>query len=249
MIDEEFIEDDIDEKRKPGCFLKLIAVLILAAFTVFSMPRLSFLFTDKLNFLEQNKILQEDQIVEKCRPAVVTIEAYSKNDPLNKVHSGTGFNVAPTGTIITNQHIVDNAAAITITFSDGSKYYVNQYETVPGIDIAIIKIKGYDLPTIALNMRDRVKSGDIVTVIGNPLGFQKVAQRGEVGEYHKVTDNESLVFDIKLQANPGSSGSPVINEKAEVIGIVFASTATDTNGKSEPRALAIPVQVLPIEKL
>jgi S1-C subfamily serine protease len=214
------------------------------------MPRLEYLFTDKLNFLDQNKVLQEDQIVQTSNPAVVSIEAVSTDDPLNiAVHSGTGFNISPTGTIVTNQHVVNNASTITITFGDGTKYYVNQYQTVPGIDIAIIKIKGNDLPTIALDMQDPVKSGDIVTVIGNPLGFEKIAERGEVGGYLKIADSPSQVFDIKLQVNPGSSGSPVINDQAQVVGIVFASTTADTNGQSEPRALAIPVQELPLAQL
>ena len=248
MVDEELLEEEYGDKRKPGCFIKVMAVVILLIFTAFSMPRLSYLFTDKLNFLDQNQVLQEDQIVQKCKPAVVSIEAFTKDAPLNEVvHSGTGFNISPSGTIVTNQHVVDNAGTITITFGDGTKYYVNQYETIPGIDVAIIKIMGKDLPTIALDRRDQVKSGEIVTIIGNPLGFEKIAQRGEVGGFIKIADSQSQVFDIKLQVNPGSSGSPVINDQAQVVGIVFASTTENANGQAEPRCLAIPVQDLPLQ--
>lgn len=248
MIGEELLEEEIEDRRKPGCLLKLIAVLILVAFSAFSIPQVSYFFSDKLSFLDQNKILREDQIVQNCKPAVVSIEAVSKNEPLgSSVHRGTGFNISPAGTIVTNQHVVANAGTITITFGDGTKYYVNQYETIPGVDIAIIKIEGNDLPIIALSMQEKVKSGEIVTIIGNPLGFEKVAQRGEVGGFLRINDSQSLVFDIKLQVNPGSSGSPVMNDKGQVVGIVFASTTADVNGQAEPRCLAIPVQVLPIQ--
>ncbi len=248
IFDEELLEDEYEDKRRPGCLIKVMAVLLLVVFTAFSMPRLSYLFTDKLNFLDQNKVLQQDQIVQKCKPAVVSIEALTTDAPLNEVvHSGTGFNITPTGTIVTNLHVVANARTITITFGDGTKYYVNQYETIPGIDIAIIKIKGKDLPAIALDMQNQVKSGDIVTIIGNPLGFEKIAQRGEVGGFIKIAESQSQVFDIKLQVNPGSSGSPVINDQAQVVGIVFASTTENANGQAEPRCLAIPVQALPIQ--
>jgi len=243
---EELIEDEMKNNRKPGCLIKTVALLILFAFIAFSVPNFSYLFSDKLSFLDQNRVLMEDEIVRKCKPAVVNIEAADINEHLNTaVRHGTGFNISQTGTIVTNQHVVANAGSITITFGDGTRYYSKQYEVIPGVDVAIIKLAGNNLPTISLDMKARVQNGDIVTIIGNPLGFEKVSQRGEVGEYHKIGDSQSLVFDIKLPVNPGSSGSPVINDQAQVVGIVFASTTVDVNGKLEPRALAIPVQVLP----
>jgi S1-C subfamily serine protease len=243
--EEELLEDEMENKRKPGCLIKIVALLILLAFIAFSVPNFSYLFSDKLSFLDQNKGLMEDEIVQKCKPAVVSIEVTDINEHLNTaVRHGTGFNVSPTGTIVTNQHVVANAGTITITFGDGKRYYSKEYEVIPGVDVAIIKLAGNNLPTLSLNTKARVQNGDIITIIGNPLGFEKVSQRGEVGEYHKIEDSQSLVFDIKIPVNPGSSGSPVINDQAQVVGIVFASTTVDVNGESEPRALAIPVQVL-----
>jgi S1-C subfamily serine protease len=167
------------------------------------------------------------------------------NGPLNTaVRFGTGFNISPTGIIVTNQHVVANASTITITFSDGKRYYSKKYEDIPGVDVAIIRLSANNLPTVSLEFKDQAQIGDTVTIIGNPLGFHKISQRGKVGEYHKIAESQSLVFDVKLPVNPGSSGSPVINDQAQVIGIVFASTTVDVNGKSEPRALAFPIQVL-----
>ncbi|PKM76853.1 MAG: serine protease [Firmicutes bacterium HGW-Firmicutes-15] len=243
--EEDLHEEDIEGKRHSGCLMKIVALLILMAFIAFSVPNFSYLFSNKLNFLDQNKSLMEDAIVQKCKPAVVNIEVTDINEPLNTVvRHGTGFNISPTGIIVTNQHVVYHAGTITITFGDGRRYYSREYDDIPGVDVAIIRLAANNLPTISLDFKDQVQTGDTVTIIGNPLGFDKISQRGKVGEYHKIADSQSLVFDVKLPVNPGNSGSPVINDKAQVIGIVFASTTVDVNGKSEPRALAFPIQVL-----
>jgi Trypsin-like serine proteases, typically periplasmic, contain C-terminal PDZ domain len=246
MSREDLQEDNIDNRNRLGWRLKLTAVLVLVTFVSFAIPGLSYVFTDRLSFLKQNQVLREDQIVERCKPAVVSIETVARNDAfITAVHQGTGFNIDPNGTIITNRHVVDNAIEIIVTFSDGTRFYVDEYKTVPGNDIAVIKVKGHDLPTIGLDANDNIKSGDIVTIIGNPLGFENIAQRGEVGERFTVKDSTVPVFGVKLQINPGNSGSPVINSQSRVVGIVFATASFDVNSLTESRALAIPVQVLP----
>lgn len=245
--EEGLLEDDIKD-RNSGCFVKIIALLILLAFIVFSVPNFPYLFSNKLSFLDQNKSLTEDAIVQKCQPAVVNIEVTDINGPLNTVvRHGTGFNISKAGTIVTNQHVVANADTITITFGDGKKYYSNKYEEIPDADVAVIRLAADNLPAIPPNFKSQAQTGDIVTIIGNPLGFERISQRGAVGQYHKIANSNSLVFDIKLPVNPGSSGSPVINDQGQVIGIVFASTTIDVDGQSEPRALAFPVQVLSVE--
>jgi S1-C subfamily serine protease len=259
MSDDKFWEYENEEeqsvyeeesKKKSGCLLKIVALVIILAFLAISVPNFPYLFSEQLKFIDQNISLRNDVIVQKCKPAVVSIEAVVKDESSAAgVYRGTGFNISPTGKIITNRHIVANADSITVRFADGREYYTKQYKIIPNMDIAIILLGANDLPTVALNLNDSVQEGDPVTIIGNPLGYKYIAQRGQAGQFHKTGEDRLTVFDINITINPGNSGSPVINSQMQVVGVIFASTNLTFYGKSESRALAIPVQLIPREYL
>lgn len=239
----DFEDEDFEETEdaiKRSFLRKPAALLLLIAFVLFSFPNLSYLLSGRLDFLNQNKDLMEDEIVRQARPAVVSVEAGSRQ--------GTGFNISPEGTIITNEHIVAGATKIVVRFNDGRSFISHRYQAVSGADVAIVNLSGddaRDLPTIKLNKTDPIKRGDTVTIIGNPLGFEQISQRGSVGRFHKAAESQYPVFDIRIPINPGNSGSPVLNEKAEAIGVVFASAYIEGNDSQQSVGLAVPIQVLP----
>jgi len=249
LLFEDEPDEEIESSKRPGCLIKIVALLVLFAFTALALPNFSALLSDKLNFLDQNQALMEDEIVQRSKPAVVSVEATVVSGPLSmEVRRGTGFNISSTGTIVTNQHIIADASQITIQFGDGTSYSSNDYEIVPDVDLAIVNISGNDLPTLELDFDYQARPGHMMTIIGNPLGFEKISQRGEIGRLLRLGNSQTRLFDIRMTINPGNSGSPVLNDQAKVVGIIFASTTYETDDdQSEPRALAIPIQALSLD--
>lgn len=238
-LDEEEDELSLPPKRSKLVF-KIITAFLLLAFIAFSYPGISALWSDKLSFLEQNQSLTDDEIVKKCKPAVVTIQAIDTSGVTRSV-KGTGFNLAADGLVVTNRHVVQGASKAKITFSDGSSYFSRNIQTMDNYDIAVIKLHSQDLPTLKAFIDQTIQSGQTVTVIGNPLGFERISARGRVGDFYNGEDAGAVVFDIAVTVKPGSSGSPVLNEKGQVVGIVYGTGTITADGREKTRALAIPI--------
>jgi len=236
-------EDQLPEGKNSNIVFKIVAVIILLSFIAFSVPNFAYLLSDRLNFLNQSKELSEDEIVLQCRPAVVSLEISSAEG----MRSGTGFNIDPSGLIVTNQHVVDAADSITVKFSNGRTFYTKDYKKIEGVDVALVMIEGESLPFLDLNHKDLVGTADIVTVIGNPLNFDRVSQRGPVGKVGGIGEKGYHKFEIEIPINPGNSGSPVINGHAEVVGVIYAGADMQSHNGGYAYALAISVKDLPLD--
>lgn len=247
IIDEEWElleeEEDGRNKRNQPIF-KIAAVIILLAFVAFSYAWLPFLWPPHLDFLKQNKALSEEDLVRQSKPAVVNIQTTKTGGGVSS--QGTGFNLEPQGMIITNRHVVEGASAVEVTFSDGNCLFSQDIELIDGYDLAIIRLKSKDLPFLQMVTDQLVDIGQTVTIIGNPRGFQRVSSRGEVREYYK-TQTGMLVFTVATIIAPGSSGSPVLDEKGRLVGIVYATGTVTIDGEEQNRALAIPATALSYE--
>jgi serine protease Do len=142
---------------------------------------------------------------------------------------GSGFIIDKTGFIITNNHVVEGADEIKVTLSDGREFEATVIGRDPKTDLAVIKSKSKftDLPVLSLGDSDKMRVGDWVLAIGNPFGLEHTVTQGILSATARVIG--AGPYDNFLQTdapiNPGNSGGPLINLKAEVIGINTAIVA------------------------
>lgn len=170
-----------------------------------------------------------------------------------EVGGGTGFIVSEDGLVVTNHHVVADAAArYSILMFDGTVYDVDVLDSDPEIDIAILQIRESEseqLPTVSLGDSSTLRLGQSVIAIGNALAeFQNSVSVGVVSGLARnivATDAEGMreelraVIQTDAAINPGNSGGPLLNIAGEVIGVnVATSRGADNIG------FAIPVNLV-----
>jgi serine protease Do len=142
--------------------------------------------------------------------------------PSRQQSLGSGFIIDRDGSILTNNHVVENAQKITVKLSDGRDFEAKVIGRDPKTDIAIIKIdaKG-DLPIAPLGDSDRLEVGEWVMAIGNPFGLDSTVTSGIVsakGRHIGAGPYDNFI-QTDASINPGNSGGPLINLRGEVVGI------------------------------
>ena len=147
------------------------------------------------------------------------------------IATGTGFVVDKAGYILTNHHVVDRAAKITVELSDGSQLTAKLVGSDEGTDLGLIKVDaGHDLATAKFGNSDAVKVGDWVLAIGSPFGFDHTVTSGIISAKGRDNGMPQFGADPKFSGlqrflqtdaaiNPGNSGGPLVNMAGEVIGI------------------------------
>jgi len=157
-------------------------------------------------------------ITKKVSPAVVLIKGTTANGDV----LGTGFIISSDGKIATNLHVIQNLRNGGVQLASGDKFDSFSVLAVDDRkDIAIIKIPGFDLPTVLIGNSNNIQIGEPVLIAGNPLGLQGSVTTGVISS---IRDDPSAggfkVIQTDASANPGNSGGPLVNRESEVIGIV-----------------------------
>ena len=219
-------------------------------------------------------------IAERVTPAVVSIQAerdVRRPDPRNRGRqqpappgledffnqlqprgqqapqesSGSGFIVTADGYILTNNHVVEGADRLTVNLTDRRSFKGKVIGRDPTTDVAVIKIDGTNLPTVALGQDDLARVGEWVLAIGNPLGLDFtvtagiVSAKGRGANELRGINNSLLSISDFIQTdaaiNPGNSGGPLVNTRGEVIGI--NSAIASQTGFYSGYGFAIPISL------
>lgn len=136
---------------------------------------------------------------------------------------GSGVIVNSEGYILTNHHVVDGALEIRVETTDNRTYTAKLIGSDPPSDLAVLKVDVKGLPTIPLGDSDRVRVGDPVLAVGNPLGIGQTVTSGIVSAKGRATGLSDGSFEDFLQTdaaiNRGNSGGALVNTNGELIGI------------------------------
>jgi S1-C subfamily serine protease len=139
--------------------------------------------------------------------------------------SGSGLIIASDGYLVTNSHVVENAASIDVSLSHSSSVRADIIGQDKAMDIALLRILSEtNLPTATLGDSDRLQVGQVAIVIGNPYGFENTVATGVIsalGRSLRIRIGRLIENIIQTDAalNPGNSGGPLVDSKGRVIGI------------------------------
>ena len=158
---------------------------------------------------------------------------------------GSGF-ILKDNYIMTNFHVVEDASEVVVSLSDRREYIAEVIGVDPLSDLAVLQIKGKDLPTINVGNSDELKVGDWVVAIGSPFSFDFSVTAGIVSAKGRSIQNNNIgnyvpFLQTDVAINPGNSGGPLFNLDGEVVGI--NSQIYSRSGGYQGLAFAIPINV------
>ncbi len=198
------------------------------------------------------------QVAEKVKPAVVRVETeavveytspfsdffsdpffrwfFGENPPAPKRKEilkglGSGFLISPDGYIVTNNHVIEGAKKVTVKLMDGREFKAKIIGADKKSDLALLKIEAKGLPYLRWGDSAKIKVGEWVLAIGNPLGLDYTVTAGIIsakGRQLPLSEYEDFI-QTDAAINRGNSGGPLVNLKGEVIG-VNSAIETHTGG-------------------
>jgi S1-C subfamily serine protease len=162
--------------------------------------------------------LDSPSIVAKVSPAVVLIKGESSTGTMQ----GSGLIVSRDGKIATNLHVIRDLKTAGVQLASGEIFDVLSVLAFDDRkDLAIIKVAGFDLPTVDLGNSNEIRSGERVVAIGSPLGLQGTVTTGVVSAVRDDPAGAGFkLIQTDASLNPGNSGGPLLNDRAQAIGVV-----------------------------
>ncbi|MCX7938059.1 MAG: trypsin-like peptidase domain-containing protein [Thermoflexales bacterium] len=181
---------------------------------------------------------RDDQVLinlyERANPAVVffTVDRGAFGGG-----NGSGFVIDPDGYIVTNNHVVEGAESIDVTFADGERLRARLIGRDPYSDLALLKVERSGLPYLELADSDQVRVGQRVVAIGNPFGLAGTMTLGIVSAKGRTLSEgggagsfaNPDIIQTDAAINPGNSGGPLLDLRGRVVGV---NTAIRTAGQT-----------------
>ena len=209
----------------------LVAVLLGAALMYFGMDFIPSNNNESKTKIEKSVTVTDNGIadgIENIYDAVVVVENYQKN---KLAGIGSGFIYDAEGYIMTNHHVIENAAEIKVVLSNGETLTATLVGSDEYADIAVVKIDKTKITKVAkIGDSEKAKVGDTVFTIGSPMSsnYSGTVTRGILSGKNRMVEvsvssssNDWIMNVMQTDAaiNPGNSGGPLCNVSGEVIGI------------------------------
>jgi S1-C subfamily serine protease len=167
--------------------------------------------------------------VDRVGPSVVKVDVQGESTGGGKSKrrrdgSGSGFVFAPDGLVLTNSHVVEGARTVHVTTLEGERLTADLVGDDPHTDLAVLRVSSLHLQAAPLGDSARLRPGQLVIAIGNPLGFQHTVTAGVVSALGRSLRARTVrlienLIQTDAALNPGNSGGPLVTSRGEVVGI------------------------------
>jgi serine protease Do len=189
-------------------------------------------------------------VVERLTPSVASLRVWKRQGRGRAEGGGSGVVISPDGFMLTSAHVVEGTDRGSATFTDGAEIALEVAGADPLSDLAVLRLRdaGYGLAPAVLGDASRLRVGQLVVAIGNPLGFAGTVTAGVVSALGRslparsgsVTRLVESVIQTDAALHPGNSGGALANGRGEVVGI---NTAVVGPWVGQGLGLAVPINV------
>ncbi|MGL4731758.1 MAG: S1C family serine protease [Clostridium sp.] len=230
------------KNKKKDLYKKIMnAIIYMLIASLSGAITAKFVFDYKFeNFMKQNSLNEQavisqekkqalDELANMVEESVVSISKVSDSKN-TEVNSGSGTIISADGYIITNQHVINKAEDIKVKLSNNKVYYADVIGVDAVLDLAVIKIGAEGLTPINIGDASKIKNGDEVIAIGNPIAtsfkegysfgvIENDSQRVSVMDRQTNQPIGYTAIKSSVKISVGDSGSPLCNLKGELIGV------------------------------
>ncbi len=196
----------------------------------------------------ESGVLTIPEIAEAIKPSVVGVKVMTQSG----AGIGTGFVIREDGYIATNQHVIENALAVTVIFHDGTEERAEIVGSDAMSDLAVLKIEGENYPAVEFGDSSALVVGESVVAFGTPAGLELAGTVTDgiisaINRNVKIYNDEGVLskrmtlIQTNANINPGNSGGPLVNDRGQVIGITTMKLTGNYIVSYEGLGFALPI--------